>query len=82
MYSWPRSGCEYASEMDLVQFALAKPLCCVGLVWVVDNHLNNAGREMKAAPQAACPASWRLSSSEQCGALLAGILGESFKFND
>lgn len=53
VYNWPRSSCENASEMDLVRFALAKPLCWVGLVWVVDNHLNNAGREMKAAPQAA-----------------------------
>lgn len=68
--------------MGSVQFALVGPLFRVGLGFVVNNQLNDAGREMKAAPQVARPASWRLSCSEQRGALLAGNFGESFKFND
>lgn len=69
-------------ELGLVQFAFLRLLFRVGLVFIVNNHLNDAGREMKAAPQAACPASWRLLCSEQRGALVVGISDASFKFND
>lgn len=82
VYNCPQSGCKDTSEMGSVRFALLRLLFHVGLVFVVNNHLNYAGREMKAAPQAACPASWRLSCSEQHGALVIGIFDESFKFND
>lgn len=51
-------------------------------VCVVNNHLNDAGKGMKADSQEACPASWRLLNHEQCAAPFAGILGEIFKFND
>lgn len=81
-YNWSQSGCKDTSVMGSVQFALLRLLFHVGLVFVVNNHLNDAGREMKAAPQAACAASWRLSCSEKRGALVVGTSDESFKLND
>lgn len=41
--------------------ASERTLLCVGLVWVVNIHLGDAGREMTAAPQAACLTYWELS---------------------
>lgn len=66
--------------MESVQFALVRPLFSIGLVFVVNTHLNDVGTETKAAPKGACPASWKLSG--QYKALVVGLFGESFKFND
>lgn len=41
--------------------ASERTLLCVGLVCVVNIHLGDAGREMTAAPRAACLTSWKLS---------------------